>query len=451
VAAYIPRTLAAVRTWGRSLQPGRDALQLLPFGPNKFLLEDWAESPQELEPALRDLPQEQSSDSETAMQDAAEELRNRRGARGIVIMTDAETGTNPNLWPSLLESMPRVVSLSVDSDGAENAAVMMDWAALNGGYFQRVIGPLGLADSLELANALFRSPKAYRLTASLEPYAEPVGDAWLTITPLVREGVQPTGAVELILDASGSMLQRMEGRRRIDIAHDALTRLVQNTLPEGTPFAFRAFGLEKNACHSELLVPLAPLNRKAATQAIESVPAINLAKTAIADSLRAAANDLAEAAPPRVVVLVTDGEETCEGDPEAAITELRAQGLDARVNIVGFAIDDAALAKTFASWAETGGGAYFNANSAEALERSIADALRPRFDVVRTFYDGRREVVAQATLGEKVVVPAGRLTIVPGSAATGAPFEAQVGPGESLALRYASTEGLARAEAGETE
>ncbi len=449
VAQYIPRTLAAVRTWGRSLKPGRDALQLLPFGPEGFLLEDWAETPEVLEPALRALPEKYSSDSEEAMLIASEALADRDGARGIVIMTDAETGMETRLWPALLKAMPRVVSLSVDSNSRQNAAIMMDWAALNGGRFQRVIGPLGLADGMDMANALFRAPKAYQLTARLEELIEPEGEATLSIEPDSAFGSAATGAVELILDASGSMLQRMEGRRRIDIAHDALEQLVRETLPEGTPFAFRAFGLEEDACRTELIVSLGPLDRESAAEAITGVPAINLARTAIADSLLAAGQDLAGSQPPRVIVLVTDGEETCEGDPEAAIAELLETGLDARINIVGFAIDDAALAETFSTWADAGGGTYFDARGASALETAIADALTPRFRIVRTFLDGRQETVGHAALGETVTVPAGRLTIAPGSAAIGGSVTVQAAPGASLSLRYGPEAGLGLDGAGD--
>jgi hypothetical protein len=442
VSKYIPRTLAAVRTWGRSLQPGRDALQLLPFGPRGFLLEDWAQTPEDLEPALRELFPEGSSDSETAMLMASTALADRQGARGIVIMTDAETGMNPDLWPAMLEAMPRVVSLSVDSNSRQNAAIMMDWANLNGGRFQRVIGPLGLADGMDMANALFRAPKPYGLTASLEELVEPTGETTLIVTTAAEAETTASGAVELILDASGSMLQRMEGKRRIEIAHNALTRLVRETLPEGTPFAFRAFGLEEDACQTELVIPLGPLDRDAAEKAILAVPAINLAKTAIADSLQAAAKDLESASPPRVVVLVTDGEETCDGDPEAVITSMRESGFDARINIVGFAIDDADLQETFAAWARAGGGTYFDAGSAEALERSISDAMRPRFDITRTYLDGRAELVGTVALGEVMTVPAGQLTITPGSAASGSAVTVQAAANAAIALDYAPGEGL---------
>jgi hypothetical protein len=49
-------------------------------------------------------------------------------------------------------------------------------------------------------------------------------------------------------------------------------------------------------------------------------------------------------------VLVTDGEETCGGDPAAAIERLRKAGISTRISIVGFALDDEKLATTFRRW-----------------------------------------------------------------------------------------------------
>lgn len=70
-----------------------------------------------------------------------------------------------------------------------------------------------------------------------------------------------TGAVELILDASGSMLKRQDGRRRIEIARDVLKDLVSEYLEEGQPLAFRAFGHQQaNSCKTDLEIALSPLN-----------------------------------------------------------------------------------------------------------------------------------------------------------------------------------------------
>jgi hypothetical protein len=156
------------------------------------------------------------------------------------------------------------------------------------------------------------------------------------------------GAVEFVLDASGSMLQKLGGVRRIDLAKSALTDLARNALPDGSAFALRVFGhKEAGSCRTDLELPLAPLDRNAAVARIQGLGAMNLAKTPIGASLLKVRDDLKGAKPPMLVVLVTDGEETCGGDPKAAIQALRSAGLDVRVNIVGFAVDEVVLKETF--------------------------------------------------------------------------------------------------------
>ncbi|MAT91625.1 MAG: hypothetical protein CME59_03405 [Halioglobus sp.] len=213
-------------------------------------------------------------------------------------------------------------------------------------------------------------------------------------------------AVELVLDASGSMLQRLDGERRVAIARRTLQALVADTIPAGTPFALRIFGhREAGACHTELEIPLAPLEPAAAQRSIGAVDAMNLAKTPIAESLRATAGDLQGVRGQRVIILVTDGEETCDGDPAAEIAALQAAGLDLRLNIVGFAIDDAALAATFARWAELGGGEYFRADNAAALAAALASAVNPEYRL----FDAQGAAIARGIAGGEV------LTLQPGN------------------------------------
>lgn len=63
------------------------------------------------------------------------------------------------------------------------------------------------------------------------------------------------------------------------------------------------------------------------------------------------------------MILTTDGEETSEGDPVAAISTLRGRGADLRINIVGYAIDDAKLAKTSPVGLSLGRGVFFRQES----------------------------------------------------------------------------------------
>jgi Mg-chelatase subunit ChlD len=451
VAAYIPRTLAAVRVWAGSLIPGRDRLQLLPFGVDRMLLPRWAESPAEVIPALMDLPTSGSSDSEGALRVAAADLSGQEGQRGIVIITDAETSQSPGMWQQMLAARPRVVALSIDTSNPEGERIMKDWVSVNDGHFLRVVGQAGMADGMELAAALFRAPKGYALSLSLEEVREPVGTATLRLDAdapdAARSAAPPGGAIEVILDASGSMLKRLpDGQRRIAVAHSALSDLVENTLPPGTPFAFRAFGLEEDACRSELLLPLGPLDPAAAAAAIRDVPAINLARTAIAKSLALAAADLAGQEPPLVIVLVTDGEETCDGDIDAEIARIKEQGIDLRLTIVGFAIDDAELATTFARWAEAGGGQYLSADDADALGPAIDAAIAPRFSIDRLFLDGREEAAGVIGLDEARELPAGRYRLTPIQTAQGDPLELFLDTGADKTLKYDSDAGLSSTE-----
>jgi hypothetical protein len=212
------------------------------------------------------------------------------------------------------------------------------------------------------------------------------------------------GAVEFVLDASGSMLQKLGGVRRIDLAKSALTDLARNALPDGSAFALRVFGhKEAGSCRTDLELPLAPLDRNAAVARIQGLGAMNLAKTPIGASLLKVRDDLKGAKPPMLVVLVTDGEETCGGDPKAAIQALRSAGLDVRVNIVGFAVDEVVLKETFRDWARVGNGGYFDAQSGDQLKAALRATLRPTYQVLA----GGKVVATGTVNGDPVEVPAG--------------------------------------------
>lgn len=192
------------------------------------------------------------------------------------------------------------------------------------------------------------------------------------------------GTVVVVLDASGSMLQRIDGKRRIDVAKEAISELVRDVLPGDVTFAFRVFGhKEADSCRTDLEIQPAPLDRAAAAAKISSIEAMNLAKTPIAESLRLAAADVASRPAPKLFVLVTDGEETCGGDAAAVIRELVARGNDVRVNIVGFAIDELMLQEQFAEWARLGHGKYFNASDAAELAASLRETIEVPFAVLR--------------------------------------------------------------------
>lgn len=244
-----------------------------------------------------------------------------------------------------------------------------------------------------------------RAPLKVVPGTQEPGKVAVTLAPGTKSD---TGAIEIILDASGSMLQKLGSARRIDIAKQTLTKLTAQTIPAGTPFALRVFGREVDSCQTDLDVPVGPLNANAVSQRIAALTAKNGAKTPIGASLAKVAEDLKGVAGAKLVVLITDGEETCGGDPAAEIEKLRSAGIDTRISIVGFALEDEKLAAAFRRWSDLGGGAFFDAKDAEGLDRSLTAALRPAFEVV----DAQGQVIASGIAGgDAVPVPAGDHTV----------------------------------------
>ncbi|OLF81218.1 hypothetical protein AWH62_00640 [Maricaulis sp. W15] len=239
----------------------------------------------------------------------------------------------------------------------------------------------------------------------LPPSAEP-GQLLVEQT---RAALGPDDAVGVILDASGSMLQRVGEERRIAIARETLTSLVNDTIPAGTGFALRVFGhREADSCRTDLEMPLGPLDPAAATGVIRGVNAMNLARTPLGRSIEMTASDLANVAGTRILIVLTDGEETCDGDAAASIQGLRDRGWDIRVNIVGFAIDDTDLEAVFRAWAASGGGGYFSAADGTQLAAALTQAVTGAFELADP---ATGEVITTGRPGEILTIPAGAYTI----------------------------------------
>jgi hypothetical protein len=238
----------------------------------------------------------------------------------------------------------------------------------------------------------------------ITPAKQEPGKLLVTAASAVAAG----GGIEIILDASGSMLQKIGAQRRIDIAKQTLSKLTSSGIPAGTPFAFRVFGREVDSCQTDLDIPLSPLNAATVTAKINALEAKNNARTPIGASLEKVASDLAAVKGERLVVLLTDGEETCGGDPAAAIAALTKAGTTVRVNIVGFAIEDPKLAVTFSHWAALGNGTYFDAKDAAGLSKALTASMRSTFEVVTP----QGQVVATGvTGGEPVSVMPGNYNV----------------------------------------
>jgi|GEM_PF-481141 len=203
--------------------------------------------------------------------------------------------------------------------------------------------------------------------------------AWLAgallIALLAATALAQSTHVLLVLDASGSMYLKLEdGQYRIAAAKDALTQFVTR-LPDDPDLnvGLRVYGanliaVEEGAClDSELVVPVAGFARAELVRTIQAIDARGA--TPIAYSLELALEDLRGLEGRKVVVLVTDGAESCGGDVRAAVEALTAEGLDVDVRIIGFALSDFAIA-TF-----DGLGAFESTHSASELASALGRAV----------------------------------------------------------------------------
>lgn len=436
VGPYLPQIYQSMATFTQGIDPQFQEVQLIPFGdPGPLLLEDFSGDPLQVQQAFNDYPRaESSSSAERNLLAASDSLAPRKGLRGIVLMTDAESSSYEEtdaLWQSLAAVRPRIFSFEISSGGnPDSQDLMQDWAAVNHGHYDNLSTTGEFEQGFARATCLLRRPTPYGVTVTYSsealppPTPEPTPTPLATPTPaapgalhvvgqLTAAGeparVVGGGVVELILDASGSMLQQIDGKTKIAIARDVLTNLTSNVLPAGAQIALRVFGhKEAGSCRTDLEIPLQPLDVTAVNQIIAGINAMNLAKTPIADSLRLVAEDLANTTGQKVVILVTDGEETCDGDPEQEIRALREQGIDVRINIVGFDVDDAGLKTTFQRWAAEGGGNYFNASNAAELDSAVTNALSAPF---RLLDANGTEIAVGVVNGDPIPAPAGTYTV----------------------------------------
>ncbi len=102
-------------------------------------------------------------------------------------------------------------------------------------------------------------------------------------------------------------------------------------------------------------------------------------ETPIAYSLGKAVDDLGDSGR-RVLVLISDGEESCAGDPCPVARKLADKGVDLQFNAVGLDVSSKAR-KQLKCIAEAGNGSYYDADESddlsEALRKITQRALRP--------------------------------------------------------------------------
>jgi hypothetical protein len=175
----------------------------------------------------------------------------------------------------------------------------------------------------------------------------------------------------LVFDASGSMWNRIEGdRTRIEVARDVVGQYF-TTRDGAVPLSVIAYGHNRRGdCRDiEVIAPMARADGPALADRLRRLTPRGM--TPLTDSLRQARAQIPANAESADIILVTDGLETCRGDPCALAAEFAAEGIAIRAHVVGFGLTRTQV-QALSCITEQTGGRLFETNSGAEL----ADALR---------------------------------------------------------------------------
>lgn len=187
--------------------------------------------------------------------------------------------------------------------------------------------------------------------------------------PLMQAQAGTDGAgILLILDCSGSMWGRVEGKAKITIAKQVTQELIKE-VPGNVQMGLMTYGHRKKGdCKDIQMIGQLGASKDDLAAAVKRLSAKG--KTPIADSLLKAGELLASREGATTLVLVSDGLETCGGDPCKVAGDLKSKGLKLVIHVVGFDVSqkEAAQLKCIAA---AGGGQYFQADNLADLKAAL--------------------------------------------------------------------------------
>ena len=235
----------------------------------------------------------------------------------------------------------------------------------------------------------------------------------LKVATALGSSKKSSNNLEIILDESGSMKQALGKGTRIGTARRVL-EMVLAKVPDDFNVGLRLYGdrftsRQPQACtDSHLVVPMQKLNRGRILSIVGATRPRG--ETPLVYSVLQTISDL-KAVGGGSVVLITDGEESCHGDPVAAAAALRSSGLDVTLNIVGFTLAARPSQHPLSALASGTGGRFYSAQDGEALGRALLAAAVRRFPY-RVLDAAGKAVATGETGGEAMELPPAQYKVV---------------------------------------
>jgi Ca-activated chloride channel homolog len=197
----------------------------------------------------------------------------------------------------------------------------------------------------------------------------------LVATLLVPVSTNAKSNILFILDGSNSMWGQIEGEAKILIAQKVLSDLLKD-LPGDTKTGLMAYGhRKKNSCKD--IEILSGIGESSIDTLIKKINALKpKGKTPIANALEKSKGTFKGLkGQNNHILLVSDGIESCDGDPCAVAKTLQLAGLDVSAHVIGFGVSKEE-GKQLTCIAENTGGKYFDAANAVAFNKAIEEVTQ---------------------------------------------------------------------------
>ena len=175
--------------------------------------------------------------------------------------------------------------------------------------------------------------------------------------------------LQLVFDASGSMWGQVEGKSKIEISREVLGEVIKN-IDDQSSVGLIAYGHRRKADCSDIesLIPLEKVNKEQIQKTINKVNPKG--KTPITAALKQAIDPLRSKEEKTTVLLISDGLETCSGDPCELVRQAKASGVDFQMHVIGFDVGEV-NAQQLECVAQAGGGLYLSAKNADELKEAL--------------------------------------------------------------------------------
>ncbi len=206
--------------------------------------------------------------------------------------------------------------------------------------------------------------------------------------------------VEIILDASGSMAGKIGSKTKMELAKEAIREFAAS-LPNEANVALRVYGHKgsnadkdkKVSCGSnELVYDLQPYDADQLNKALNKFKPTGW--TPIADSLAKAREDLSTkkgTENTNIIYLVSDGVETCDGNPVTAAKTLNQSEITPLVNIIGFDVNNEGN-KQLKEVAQAAGGTYASVTNQDELKKEFDRSAEMAKRWFEWLYSSKRQI-----------------------------------------------------------